>query len=238
MTKASTTMPSPTMPNPNEQLAAPPVRVIIVDDHELVRDGIRLLVDSVAPLKVCGEAADAAAGRALIRKVRPHVVVVDITLKDDNGLDLIKWVKKHYPQIHAIVLTMHDEKIYGERALRAGASGYVNKQDAARAILTAIREVVDGKLYFSEAFTHRFMHRAVGGKGNEQATSAVDALSDRELDVFRLIGQGKTSRQIAVMLRLASSTVETYRERLKTKLNLTNSAELAQHATLWVTDNL
>jgi DNA-binding NarL/FixJ family response regulator len=213
-----------------------PTRILIVDDHELLRDGLRTLLGSDPELNVCGEAVNAMDGRTKIRELQPEVVVVDLTLHDGHGLDLIKWLKKYGPPAEAIVLTMHDENIYGERALRAGASGYVKKDDPARTILTAIHEVRKGKLFFSEELTRRMMNRSKAGQ--PPATSApTDVLSDRELEVFRLIGQGKTSRQISERLRLASSTVETYRERLKTKLKLANSAELAQHATLWVAEH-
>jgi len=210
-------------------------RVLIVDDHELLRDGLRALLGSDPGLEVCGEAADEAEGRAKVREFRPKIVIVDLTLQNGNGLDLIKWIKKYAPGTAAIALTMHEEKVYGERALRAGASGFVNKDDAARKILDAIHQVRAGKYYFSEELTRRMMNKSSGRWA--AAAAPTDILSDRELEVFRLIGQGKTSRQIADALRLATSTVETYRERLKSKLNLTNGAELAQHATIWVNEN-
>jgi DNA-binding NarL/FixJ family response regulator len=219
-----------------ELLTARRIRVLLVDDHELLRDGARTLIQSEPQLEVCAEAADEADARAMVRQHEPDMVIVDLTLQNGNGLELVKWLHKHRPETHVIVLSMHDEKIYGERVLRAGAKGYVNKHVASRTILEAIRRVLGGGLYFSEELTRRVMQRSMAS-GPQPVSSPMDILSDRELEVFRLIGKGKTSRQIAEELKLAASTVETYRERLKTKLNLSNSAELAQHATMWVVEN-
>jgi DNA-binding NarL/FixJ family response regulator len=214
----------------------PPTRVLLVDDHELVRDGLRVLIGSSPGLEVCGEAADEAGARNLVRQLHPDVVVVDLMLRSGSGLDLIKWIKENRPEAKVIVSTMHEEKVYGERALYAGANGYVNKQDPARAILTAIRHVLDGGLFFSEGFTSRLLRRAAGHPGPSEA-APLAALSDRELDVFRLIGQGLTSHEVARRLHVSRSTVDTYRERLKTKLELGSGAELTHLATRWVLEN-
>ncbi|MCE9557035.1 MAG: response regulator transcription factor [Planctomycetes bacterium] len=232
----TTTVPNSGATLKNTKFPGKPWRVLIVDDHELLRDGLRMLLGTDPKLEVCGDAMDETDARNLVRQLNPDLAVVDLTLRNGNGLDLVKWIKKNHPETRVIVLTMHDEKIYGERALRAGAEGFVNKDHASGTILTAIEQVRDGKLFFSEELTRRVMKRTRGSQ-NEVSPSATDLLSDRELEVFRFIGQGKTSAQIAAELKLAASTVETYRERLKTKLNLTNSAELARHATVWVWEN-
>jgi DNA-binding NarL/FixJ family response regulator len=218
---------------------APPLdvkRVLIVDDHELLRVGLRLLINTQQDLKVCAEAADEAEGRKLFRQLHPHVVVVDLKLREGNGLDLIRLIKKQRPATQVLVCSMHDEKVYGERVLRAGASGYVNKQSAASNIVQAIRDVLNGKLIFGEDVIRRVMQRARAEHGAVEV-SPIDTLSDRELEVFRLLGQGLPTRQIARILHLSSSTVDTYRERLKTKLGFENGTELIHHATEWVLEN-
>jgi DNA-binding NarL/FixJ family response regulator len=187
-------------------------------------------------LEVCGEAVDEAGARNQIRQLNPDVVVVDLMLRSGSGLDLIKWIKEHRPETKVIVSTMHEEKVYGERALQAGANGYVNKQDPARAILAAIQHVLDGGLFFSDGFTSRLLRRAAGHPGATEASPLV-GLSDRELEVFRLIGRGLTSHEIAGQLHVSRSTVDTYRERLKTKLELGSGAELTHLAMRWVLEN-
>lgn len=174
--------------------------------------------------------------REKLRSTLPDVVIVDISLKQGNGLELIKWIKVHRPATHTIVSSMHDESLYAERALRAGAMGYVNKQAPARSIIDAIRQVCDGKLYLNEKMTQRMMRRAVAtGDGLEH--SPVDTFSDRELEVFELIGQGLTTGNLADRLHLSPRTIATYRQRLKTKLNLKNAGELSREAVRWVMEN-
>lgn len=211
-------------------------RVLIVDDHELLRQGMRLMIANEPGLEVCGEAVDEAEAMRLVRESRPKLAIVDIGLKSGNGLDLIKRIKAHDSSVRIIVSSMHEERLYGERALRAGAEGYVNKQEPARTIIRAIRQVRQGKMYFSEEFTNRVLQRARDG-GRSLEVSPIETLSDRELEVFRFIGQGLTSREIADRLHVSTSTVDTYRERLKTKLNLKRGAELVHEATQWVLEN-
>jgi DNA-binding NarL/FixJ family response regulator len=210
-------------------------RVVIVDDHELLRDGLRMLIEREQDLGVCGEAVDEAGAKDIIGQSSPDIVIADLSLQSGNGLDLITWIKKHHPHAKTIVSTMHDEKVYGERVLRAGASGFVNKQDPARTILTAIRQVLAGKLYFSDVLVRRAMQGATANGPLER--SPVDFLSNRELEVFRMIGQGLKTGEIAQKLYLSTSTVETYRERLKTKFHLHTSGELNHLATQWVLEN-
>jgi DNA-binding NarL/FixJ family response regulator len=213
--------------------AGPPAaRVLIVDDHSLLRDGLRALLGEQPDLEVCGEAEDEVTARREVTALAPDIAIVDLTLKEGSGLELIKWLKERHPLVRVIVSTMHDEKIYGERALRAGASGYVNKHDPSTTIVTAIREVMKGGIYFSEPLVERLMRRAAG-RDPDEAASAVNLLSDRELQVFRLLGEGKNSAEIAEALHLSRSTVDTYRERLKDKLGLKSSSELIYHAIQW-----
>ena len=211
-------------------------QVLIVDDHELLRNGLRLLFANEADFNVCGEAADLETARKLFRRLRPDIIVVDLKLPDGSGLDLIRIVKEIRPLTRVLVCSMHDEKVYGERVLRAGASGYVNKQDAATEILSAVRRVLAGKLYFSDELVTRVMMRVTSDNGMVEQ-SPIDKLSDRELEVFRLFGQGLTTREIAKRMHLSTSTVDTYRERLKTKLGLKTGVELIHRATQWSLEN-
>ena len=170
---------------------------------------------------------------AKLRTTRPDLVIVDISLKQGNGIELIKRIKARCPATRIIVLSMHDESLYAERALRAGAMGYVNKQAPARSIIDAIREVLDGKLYLSENMTQRIMRRALNG-GDVPGRSPIDTLSDRELEVFELIGQGLTTGELAQRLHLSPRTIETYRQRLKLKLQLDSAGQLSRAAVQWV----
>lgn len=186
-------------------------------------------------LEVCGEAADDTEAYNCINELQPDLVVVDISLQGCNGLDLIKQVRKDRPDLKMIVSTMHDERDYGERALRAGAVGYVNKQEPAGTILIAIARVLEGKLFFSERLIDRVMRCAVSGTPPSE-DSPIGALSNRELEVFTLIGQGLTTEQIAAQLHLSRNTIGTYRERLKTKLDAPNGAALNRMAVNWTMD--
>lgn len=210
-------------------------RILIVDDHELLRNGLRLMMGNEPDLEVCGESADEATALALVRDVQPDVVVIDIVLKSGNGLDLVKRIRDSNPLVRLIVSSMHGEQLYGERALRAGADGYVSKQDPARAILHAIRRVLEGKMYFSDELTKRVLEHTRLRK--EGLQSPIELLSDRELEVFRLIGQGIGSAEIARQLHVSRSTIDTYRERLKVKLSVANGAQLTREATLWASQN-
>ncbi len=202
-----------------------PTRIVIVDDHELMRYGLRLMIGNEPEMKVCGEAADEQGAIAEVRRHHPDVVVLDLTLKKGDGIALIKRIKAVDPAVRIVVSTMHDEKIYGERTLRAGAAGYVNKQSPAGTILQAIRHVLDGKLWFSDELTQLVLRRASDAESSHPA-SPLEALSDRELEVFRLIGQGLATADIAERLHVSPRTVDTYRERLKRKLHIKSSVEL------------
>jgi DNA-binding NarL/FixJ family response regulator len=208
------------------------ISVLIVDDHELMRYGLRLMVGNEPGLEVCGEAADEASGFAEARRCRPDVAIVDLALNKGDGVALIKRIKAAIPNVRIIVLTMHDERVYGERVLRAGAVGYVNKQSQAGTILKAICQVVDGQFFFSPEFAQRHLHHASDNQSRVQP-SPMESLSDREFEVFRLIGQGLASRQIAERMDLSTRTVDTYRERLKAKLQLESTVELRHLAVHW-----
>jgi DNA-binding NarL/FixJ family response regulator len=212
-------------------------RILLVDDHPLVREGLRIVIDETEDLLVCGDVADSARAQDAVTALMPDVVVVDISLgaAGDDGLALVKWICAHHPATRAVVSSMHEERLYGERALRAGASGYVSKTAAASAVLEAIRRAANGQLYFGQALIDAMLQRTRNGRAAER--SPVDRLSDRELQVFRFIGQGLSSKEIAGRLAVGISTVDTYRERLKIKLGVVNGAELVHRATRWSLEN-
>jgi DNA-binding NarL/FixJ family response regulator len=215
--------------------SAKQARVLIVDDHPAVREALALRIGRQPDLAVCGEAADVGEALRLAADARPDVAVIDISLRTGNGLDLIKRLRGHYPDVRVLVWSMHAESLYAERALRAGALGYVNKDQATDTIVEAIRRVREGKVYLSEAAAERLLHRAVGGEAAPR--SPLDALADRELEVFRLIGEGVKTGEIAERLHLSVKTVETYRDRIRQKLHLDDGAALARYAFQWVLEN-
>jgi len=211
------------------------VKVLIVDDHPIVRDGLSLRISGQSNMEVCGEAEDVADALELIRQTRPDVVVIDMALKTGSGIDLIKRINVIDDSIRLLAISMYDESLYAERAIRAGAMGYLNKQVATRNITEAIRQVFDGKMYLSEQMADRMLQLARGGERLEQ--SPVDRLSDRELQVFELIGRGHSTGEIAEHLHLSAKTIDNYRDLIKTKLNLRDSNELVRQATVWVVDS-
>jgi len=208
-------------------------KVLIVDDHPIVRQGLVQLVNQQADLMVCCESEEPAKAFEAIATVRPDILVVDISLKSGSGLELIKNVKATYPHLPALVLSMHDELLYAERALRAGARGYIMKQEAIDKVLVAIRRVLAGELYLSDEMNRRMLHQFVGGQ-SKFAQSPIERLSDRELEVFRLIGSGRTTRQIADELHLSVKTVETHRAHIMDKMRIQTANELALRAFQWV----
>lgn len=209
--------------------------VLIVDDHPLLRDGLAKVINQQSDLAVCGEAADARAGLAAVAKLRPDVAIVDLTMDEGNGLDLIKDLHLRQPDLPILVLSMHHENLYAERAVRAGARGYVMKREPVAAVLAALRKVLAGQMAFSEETVRRLLDVPTRAR-KAAAESPADVLSDRELEVFRLLGQGFGTRQIAQKLRLATSTVETYRAGIKQKLGLTRAPELVARAAQFVLD--
>lgn len=208
-------------------------KVLLVDDHPIVRHGFAELINRDPNLTVCGEAEDIHEAMEAIKSSRPDIVIVDITLKGGNGLELIKNLKIQHPGLPALVISMHDESLYAERVLRAGGRGYLTKQEAVDNILTAIHRVLKGEIYLSQKMTGKLLYRIADGD-TQLSRSPIDSLTDRELEVFQMIGQGNGTRQIAEELHLSVKTVETYREHLKQKLGLKDAAELVQHAVQWV----
>jgi DNA-binding NarL/FixJ family response regulator len=210
------------------------VRVLIVDDHPVVREGLAAQILAQPDLEVCGEAEDAAGALALVETAHPHVAVIDICLKTGNGIDLIKRIAARHGSVRTLVWSMYPESLYAERALRAGAMGYVHKGRATREIIEAIRSVLAGKVFLSAELSGELLHRLVGGGAKKLERSPVEALSDRELEAFELMGQGLSTRQVAHRMHVSPKTVETYRARIKEKLGLSNFAEVIQRAAQWV----
>ncbi len=208
-------------------------RILLVDDHAVVRFGIAQLINRQADMVVCGEEENASNALSAIGKLKPDLVIADISLKDSSGLELMRNIKAQYSGLPVLVVSAHDESVYAEIAFRAGALGYLMKQEALEKVVAAIRRVLSGNIYVSEALGARMLQQQVRGKPDIQQ-SPVQGLSDRELEVFQLIGQWKKTSEIAQELHLSIKTIEYYREQIKKKLNLKNSAELTQHATAWV----
>ena len=209
-------------------------RVFVVDDHPLVRDGLSSLIDQQDDLAACGTAEDHASALAGIAATRPHVALIDVSLGNASGLELIKDLKAQHPEVATIVVSMHDEMLYAERALRAGARGYVMKRESTRNVLTAIRRVLEGNVFLSEKVVAQMATRIAGpGKHDSASPERVERLSDRELEIFRLLGRGLTSAEIATQLHLSMKTVQAYCARAKEKLGLTTAVELRRAATRW-----
>lgn len=208
--------------------------MLLVDDHPILRKGLAQMINMESDLTVCGEAEDAGKAFELVGTLQPDVAVVDISLKTGNGIELVKNVKARYPELPILVLSMHDESLYAERALRAGSLGYIMKEEATEQVLVAIRRVLKGEIFLSEKMKSRMLQQLTTGGRNKVVVSPIENLTDRELEVFRLIGEGRSTRQIAAELHLSVRTVEAYREYIKSKLNLRNATELVQHAFHWV----
>jgi DNA-binding NarL/FixJ family response regulator len=211
-------------------------RVFIVDDHPVVRDGLITLINHQQDLKVCGEAGEAAQALKSISELKPDVVIVDIGLKNSDGIELTKSIKARYPRLPVIVLSIHDESVYAERALRAGAQAYLMKEVVSENIIIAIRTVLSGEIYVSNTMGKKLLRKLAVGKVNT-IIAPIDSLSDRELEIFRLIGKGYKPSRIAQSMHLSVKTVETYRARIKEKLNLTDASELLRYAIEWVSSS-
>lgn len=210
-------------------------KILIVDDHPMVREGLSIRISTQRDLQVCGEAATESEALALVRQTLPDLVIVDISLKDGHGLDVIKQVKAHHPHVKMLVLSGYQETLYAERALRAGALGYLNKQESNDKVLEAIRTVLSGERFLSPDMTRRLVNVALGGA--DESKSPIELLSDRELEIFRLIGEGQTSGAIAHQLHLSTHTIDTHRENIKRKLGARNAAELNRQAVQWVMES-
>lgn len=210
-------------------------RVLIVDDHPIVRQGLRRMIDLEPDLVVCGEAQGEREARAAIRDLEPDVAIVDISLGQGDGLELVRNVHAQHPALPMLVLSMHDELIYAERLLAAGARGYIMKQAASEQLLVALRKVLDGEIYMSEAVSSIVGQGRPGSSASTVGTDPIGRLSNRELQVLNLIGRGQSSREAAEALGLSVKTVETHRQSLKRKLNLATNAQLVQYAINWYT---
>lgn len=207
-------------------------RVLVVDDHPIVRQGLALLINRESDLVVCGEAEEMHTAMQEILTTHPDIVVVDISLSGPDGLELLKSIRTRHPHLPVLILSMHDESIYAERALRAGANGYIMKQEATEKVLEALRRIVNREIYVSDRVANKMLQQYIGGNALAQRSPVAD-LTDRELEVFRLIGGGHSTRQIAEELRLSVKTVESYQAHIKEKLSLRSARELMQHAIQW-----
>ncbi len=208
-------------------------RILIVDDHPLVRHSLREFIKRESDLEVCGEAEDREEALTAVAATKPHLAIIDLTLKNSNGMELIKDMRERHPEVKILVLSMHDEILHAERAVRAGARGYITKQEATTKVMVAIRQILNGEIYWSERAAAKVASKIAGPAVPAAAAFPVDCLTDRELQVFELIGAGRSTRQISAALHIDVSTVETYRARIKEKLNLKDALALLQYAIRW-----
>jgi DNA-binding NarL/FixJ family response regulator len=206
--------------------------VLVVDDHPLMRQGLALLINQQQDMQVCGEAEEAQAAMHAIAHLHPDIMILDISLTGPDGLELLKNIRTTNPDLPVLILSMHDEAIYAERALRARANGYIMKQEATEKVLIAVRRILNGDVYLSERMSNKMLQQYVGGAPS-MIQSRIASLSDRELEVFRMIGEGRATREIADELHLSVKTVETYQAHIKEKLGLRSGRELIQHAIQW-----
>ena len=220
-------------PAKQTQARTSPTRILLVDDHAVVRYGMAQIINRENDLLVCGEEENAGKALSAIERLKPDLVIADISLKDSSGLELMRNIKAQYEKLPVLVVSAHDESVYAEVAFRAGAMGYLMKGEPLEKVVTAIRRVLSGNIYVSEALSARMLLERLQGKPDLQQ-SPVETLSDRELEVFQLLGEWKKTTEIAGQLHLSVKTIEYYREQIKRKLNLKNSAELTQRATAWV----
>ena len=209
-------------------------RVLIVEDHPIMRQGLRSVLEHENDLSVCGEAETAREARIAVKELNPDVVIADISLKDSDGIELVRDVRAHHPHLAILVLSMHNETIYAERMLSAGASGYIMKDAASDQFLVALRRVLDGGIYVSEAVGNIMIQKFAAG-GAYISVNPIDRLSDREVQILHMIGKGMSTRESAAALNLSVKTVESHRQRIKRKLNLTTGTQLVQYAVNWFT---
>jgi DNA-binding NarL/FixJ family response regulator len=212
-------------------------RILIVDDHPVVRKGLKLIIEDADDLSICGETGNANEAVRLIGKLKPDLVLVDLRLEGNtNGLDLIKSIRQRFPSTPSLVISMQDDLIYAERAIAAGAKGYIMKSEAEKNIINAIRDVLSGKLYLRNEVSLNIISKTLH-KSSENINSSVDRLSDREFEILQLLGNGLGTKKIAKQLNLSVNTIETHRRNIKNKLNLKDSDELIQYAIRWFIDS-
>jgi DNA-binding NarL/FixJ family response regulator len=207
-------------------------QVLIVDDHPVIRDGLVTIINHERDMNVCGQAEDAYIALKAVAELKPDIVVTDISLKSSDGIELTKNIKARCPRLPVIVFSVHDESLYAERALLAGAKAYLMKDEVSENIIKAIRTVLNGEIYVSDAISKKFLHKIAGDKAGT-AKTPIESLSDREFEIFRLIGEGLKASQMAEQLHLSIKTIETHRSRIKEKLNLPNASELLQYSIKW-----
>ncbi|MEY2543304.1 MAG: hypothetical protein QOE81_765 [Verrucomicrobiota bacterium] len=207
-------------------------RVLLVDDHPVLRKGLARLIDSKEEFAVCGEASTAVDAMALIRELKPDLVIADIGLPGTSGIELTKTIRVEFPQVPVLILSMHEEALYATRALRAGATGYIVKQDAIDNIAAALRETLNGRRYLSPVIAAQLQHN--GPDGKTSTDDPVSLLTDREFEIFEMIGKGHEVREISDALGLSPKTVETHRTNIKEKLKLKNARQVARLATQWL----
>jgi len=223
----------PAVPAPAEPPAADKqVRILLVDDHPLMRQGMKALIEQHRRFKICGEAESAPRALELVARLQPDLAIVDISLNSTNGIELTKGLRSQCPSMQVLIISMHDENVYAERALRAGAMGYVMKHEAGDKIIAAIDQVLGGEVHLSDRVKGRMLHRFVQHRTNV-LISPMEKLSDREMEVFQLLGNGYGTREIANLLNLSVKTIDSYREHLKEKLNLATGNDLVRHAIQW-----
>jgi DNA-binding NarL/FixJ family response regulator len=218
----------------NEHVQVSPARyqILVVDDHPIVRQGLRRLIDEEDDLAVCAEVDSSEGAKAAIRDLRPDIVIVDISLKHGDGIELVQHARAQDAALKILVLSMHDEMMYAERLLAAGANGYIMKEAASEQLLLALRRVLEGGVYVSEAIGSRMIQTMAAG-GTHVSPNPIDRLSTREVQILHMIGKGLATRQVAEVLSLSVKTVESHRERIKRKLNLASGSQLVQYAVSW-----
>jgi DNA-binding NarL/FixJ family response regulator len=210
-------------------------RIVVIDDHPLFRKGLEQLITSSDGFAVCGEAGNAPEGLSALRKLAPDLAIIDISLPGANGIELIKNIRAEFPKLPMLVLSMHDESLYALRSIRAGAQGYIMKQEALENVVRALHEIMAGRPYLSPAMSAKLITNFAKGSDNGK-TNPTDSLSDRELEILELIGKGREVREIARELHLSPKTVETHRAHIKEKLNLANARQVARFAVQWVAE--
>jgi len=217
----------------DKETASAKKRIFLVDDHTILREGLATLINQSADLLVCGEASTSEEALTKIPECKPDLVVVDLSLPDSGGLELLRLLKLRHPELQSLVLSMHDESVYAKRALRAGARGYIMKHEAITEVQAAIRRILEGGLYLSRKVSDWLVQSAVQERGGRES-HPINGLSDREFEVFEMIGRGLGTSEIARQLHLSVKTIETYQSKLKEKLDLPDAAKLFQYALRWV----